>query len=316
MLRIADGNRRRHGFTLVELLVVIAIIGLLIALLLPAVNAAREAARRTSCVNKEKQIGLAILNYETTFGRFPPGRMGCDDTGDIMKHRVCPPGLPADQKTGASGFVAILPQLEEQPLYDQLDVGNGGLWNRNVDDLYWYQDSSKCQGIKQRLDVFVCPSDPSHAISSVYLPVKAATASYAFVQGTLGPDSPVHLTKFENDGMFLYVVARKTLHVRDGLSLTTMLGEVVLSDTWESSNTWTYALANADCLRSTRNPLNTWPGDGVVRERQNGAFGSEHPGGAVFCFADGHVKFTTDEVDQDVYQAQSTITGKEVLSRE
>ena len=237
MLRIVSGNRRQHGFTLVELLVVIAIIGVLVALLLPAINAAREAARRTSCVNKQKQIGLAILNYETTFGRFPPGRIGCDDTGDMMHHRICPPGLPAEQKTGASGFVVILPQLEEQPLYDQLDVGNGGLWNRNVDDLYWYSnDTSKCQGIKQRLDVLVCPSDPSQAISSVYLPVKAATASYAFVHGTVGPDSPVQLTKYENNGMFLYVVARKATQVQDGLSLTTMLGEVVLSDTWESSS--------------------------------------------------------------------------------
>ncbi len=312
MLRLAEDNRRRRGFTLVELLVVIAIIGMLIALLLPAVNSAREAARRTTCVNKQRQIGLAILNYETTVGRFPAGRIGCDDTGDTMDHRICPPGLPAEKKTAASGFVTILPQLEEQPLYDQLNVDEGGLWNRNVDDLNWYQDKSKCQGIKQRIDIFVCPSDPSQVISSVYLPVKAATASYAFVQGTLGPDSPVHLTKYENDGMFLYVKARTANQVRDGLSSTTMIGEVVLSDTWESSNTWSYALANADCLRNTCNALNTWPGDGVVLERQNGAFGSEHPGGAVFCFADGHVKFTTNEIDMDVYRAQSTIRGNEI----
>ena len=86
-----------------------------------------------------------------------------------------------------------------------------------------------------------------------------------------------------------------------------MVGEVVLADVWESSNTWSYALVNADCMRSTRNPLNTQPGSGIVRERQNGAFGSQHPGGANFCYADGHVQFVTDSIDTDVYRALSTI---------
>ena len=86
-----------------------------------------------------------------------------------------------------------------------------------------------------------------------------------------------------------------------------MMGEVALADTWESSNTWSYALVNADCLRSTRNPLNTRPGDGIVRERQNGAFGSEHPGGANFCYADGRIRFTEDTIGQTIYRSQSTI---------
>ena len=136
---------------------------------------------------------------------------------------------------------------------------------------------------------------------------EAATASYALVQGSLGPDSPLHVAKFENNGMFLYVVRRKPAQVTDGLSKTTMIGEVVLSDAWESSNTWSYALVNADCLRTTRNQLNTQPGAGVVLERQNGAFGSYHFGGANFCFADGHVQFVADSIEQRVYEAQSTI---------
>lgn len=300
-----------RGFTLVELLVVVAIIGILTALLLPAVNSARESARRTSCANNMRQIGLGIINYEATHNQYPPGRIGCDDTGDRRAIRQCPPGLSSDQKTAASGFVMVLPQLEETALYEQLDVQNGGLWNRNVDDLDWYQNRDKCKAIKQRLHLFVCPSDPSEEISSVYLPVRAATASYAFVQGSLGPDSPPHITKYQNDGMFLYVRSRKQKHIHDGVSHTAMIGEVVMSDVWESSNTWSYALANADCLRSTRNPLNTRPGDGVVLDRRNGAFGSAHINGAFFCYADGHTSFLNNDINPTVYRAASTINDSD-----
>ena len=302
-------GRQRTGFTLVELLAVIAIIGILIALLLPAINAARAAARRTSCANNMRQLGLGIINYESTHGAYPPGRIGCDDTGDQMTIRGCPRGLPADKKTAASGFILVLPQLEESALYNQLDVHHGGLWNRNVDDLEWYKNRSKCRAIKRRLDLFVCPSDTSEEISTVYLPVKAATASYAFVQGSLGPDSSPHKVKYENNGMFVYVNKTKQRHIRDGISKTSMIGEVILSDVWESSNTWSYALANADCLRTTRNPLNTRPGDGIVLERQNGAFGSQHAGGGIFCFADGHTVYIDDDIDLNAYQAASTISG-------
>lgn len=301
------------GFTLIELLVVIAITGVLIALLMPAVQAARESARRVTCDSHQRQIGLAIHLYQQSFGAFPPGRIGCDDTGDAMTIVVCPAGLTPEQKTGASGFISILPFIEQQPLYEQLAVGEGGVWNRNVDDLYWYADPGKCQGIKRRVALYSCPSDMAAPISEVYTPVLAATGSYALVQGSLGPDRPVHETKYENDGIFAYVRQRQPRHVTDGLSGTMMLGEVVLADVWESSNTWTYALANADCLRSTTNRLNTQPGAGITLERQNGAFGSNHPGGAVFCFVDGHCSFISDAVDLQLYQAQSTIRGGEPI---
>lgn len=300
------------AFTLVELLVVIAIIGMLVGLLLPAVQSARESARRTTCANRLRQSGLAILQYQSSQSYFPPGRTGCDDTGDEMSISTCPPGLPPTQKTAASGFVEVLPYMEYQALYNDLDIEHGGLWNRNVDDLAWYRDKSKCKGIKQSIEELRCPSDSSRLLSDVYDPVTAATSSYALVQGTLGPDAPPHVTKFENDGLFVYVLRRSPAHVIDGLSRTSMLGEVVLADAWESSNTWSYALANADCLRTTRNPLNTQPGAGTVLERQNGAFGSSHPGGANFCYADGHIDFVEDSIELRIYQMQSTIRGKEV----
>ncbi len=303
-------NLRSMGaFTLVELLVAISILGALTALLLPAVQSAREAARRTTCAIQQKQVGLAILGFEGIHRSFPAGRIGCDDTGETTDISVCPPGLTPAKKSGASGFVEILPQLEQQALYDQIAVTKGGLWNRNVDDLDWYADPGKCQGIKESLSMLVCPSETSQALSEVYAPVIAATSSYAFVQGSRGPNVATTIAKFDNNGLFLYVLRRKSKQVVDGLSNTVMLGEVVLADTWESSNTWSYALVNADCMRSTANPLNTRPGAGTTVERQNGAFASRHPNGALFCYADGHVQFLTDEIDHAVYQAASTIDG-------
>ena len=308
--RLVFGMAR--AFTLVELLVVLAIIGVLIALLLPAVQAARESSRRVTCINRQKQISLAILNYEHTQSVFPPGRIGCDDTGDTHTILACPPGLSAEKKTGASGFVEILPQLEQQPLYDRIDVHEGGLWNRNVDDLAWYSDLAKCKGIKERLEIMVCPSEDAEPISNVYEPVKAATSSYAFVQGSLGPGSSLPVAKYENNGLFLYVTKRRAKQVTDGLSNTIMLGEVVFSDQWESSNTWSYALVHADCLRTTENALNTIPGAGTTIMRQNGAFASRHPGGANFSLADGSIQFLRDSVDTKIYRAISTIQGEEV----
>src|SRR6185436_5732753 len=96
-------NRSATGFTLVELLVVIAIIGILVALLLPAVQAAREAARRSQCTNNLKQITLAILNFESTHKQFPAATVGCDglSTGTCV-------GMPTEERSAASVFVLIL----------------------------------------------------------------------------------------------------------------------------------------------------------------------------------------------------------------
>jgi prepilin-type N-terminal cleavage/methylation domain-containing protein/prepilin-type processing-associated H-X9-DG protein len=305
-------SKTRRAYTLVELLVTIAIIAVLVGLMLPAVQAAREAARRTACTNHQKQVALALLDYEQTHRCLPAGRIGCDDTGDVMPVDVCPAGLAPEEKTAASGFVSILPGLEQQQLYDQLSVEVGGLWNRNVDDLDWYADMDKCKAIKQHLAVLRCPSDTAERLSDVYNPVIAATGSYALSQGSLGPYHPLDEVKFDNNGAFLYVRQRKLRQLTDGTSGTFLLGEVVLADTWESSNTWTYALVHADSLRTTANPLNTQPGAGTSYDRQNGAFGSEHPGGALFAFADGHVDFVSDAVAKDVYRAMSTIAGGEL----
>lgn len=307
---------RKIGFTLIELLVVIAIIGTLIAMLLPAVQSVRQAARQTNCQNNLRQIGIAILNYESARQEYPAGRIGCDDIGQQMSvSSDCSMQLTSAEKTGASGFVSILPNLEQTNLYSTLGVQDGGLWNRDVDDLDWWRSSiRKRQAILTHLPVYWCPSAAGDQVSDVYHPVIAATSSYAFCSGSLGPDNLVHVTKYKSDGAFHYRDRRSHADILDGHSNTFFVGEVVAPETYESSNVWTYAIANADCLRTTTNRLNTTPGDGITVELRNGAFASSHAGGGLFLYGDGHVEFINDQIDLATYRALSTINGSEVVN--
>ena len=307
--------RKRYGFTLVELLVVIAIIGIIVGMLLPAVQSVREAARRTSCQNNFRQIGLAISNYESARQELPPGRLGCDDMGEAMSVPECPPGLTSEEKNGASGFVVLLPFLDLANVEQLLDLDDGGLWNRDVDDLVWYMNfPNKREAITQELPVLWCPSENGERLSTVYQPIEGATSSYAFSNGSLGPNSSVFITKYNNNGAFGYTRPKSLTEVEDGLSNSFFVGEVTRPDVWESSNIWSYAIANADCLRTTDNPLNTRPGDGDVVMRRNGAFASSHPEGSLFLYGDGHVQFISNSVDQQLYQDLSTINGGEPIS--
>ncbi len=158
-------SRYLRGFTLVELLVVIAIIGVLVALLLPAIQAAREAARRTQCVNNMKQMGLAAANHESAKGYFPPGRLFPDwsENGVPKASNYTQYGSVQQNATTRTGFYAVhiwlLPYMEQTAVYNlinfkvgqvlQLTVG-GGVTPYNVN----YQAYANAQGI------FICPSDP------------------------------------------------------------------------------------------------------------------------------------------------------------
>jgi prepilin-type N-terminal cleavage/methylation domain-containing protein/prepilin-type processing-associated H-X9-DG protein len=158
-------NRCKRGFTLVELLVVIAIIGVLVSLLLPAVNAAREAARRTQCINNIRQMALAAVNYESANSVFPPGRITCDwEVGGNCRTAYTSYGSVAiNNPTTKTGFrsvhIWILPYMEAQAIYDLIDftrpigkqmtVGNGAQPINPSYDAF-----SKAEAM------FICPSDP------------------------------------------------------------------------------------------------------------------------------------------------------------
>lgn len=302
-------KQRTNGFTLVELLVVIAIIGILIAMLLPAVQAAREAARRMSCSNNLKQMGLALINYEDVHGSYPPGRMGCDGINDGS----CA-GLDNAQRQGTSGFVAILPFLELNNLYDQFgSFKQGAIWPSDNDNTTsgWYT-AQVAAAMLERPSVFVCPSDNAESIgpySSTY-----ATGSYAFCQGTVGPSlGTAGEMKYDNNGVFMYHTLYQSRDITDGLSHTIFVGEGSRGDKLESMNRWTIGLRHLDSIRSTENPINTPADQGIVHDDgnsfNNGAFRSEHPGGGMFVFGDGHVDFIAESIDQTMYNALATRNG-------
>lgn len=304
-------HRSHRAFTLVELLVVIAIIGILVALLLPAIQAAREAARRTECINNLKQIGIALHGYHDSLGRFPPGRMSCDGwTGGPCA------GKTWVQKPGTSGFVMLLPYLEEQGLYDLFGGFKlGAVYPVGAPGGTAWRTSEVDQAMKTRPDFYVCPSDVSERRRG-----NDATSSYAFNHGSRGPSYGMSQTQLKhgNTGLFNYLSAYAMFDVLDGTSNTLVVGEVLDAHTRESSNRWVVAGRHLDSLRSTENPLNTPPGTGpytlnAYGYRCNGAFGSEHPGGGNFLLCDGQVRFFDDSIDMYLYRALSTRSGAEAV---
>jgi len=295
-----------RSFTLIELLVVIAIIAILIALLLPAVQQAREAARRTQCKNNLKQIGLAFANYESTHKIYPPGRLGCDgiSTGPCN-------GNPNFTRVGLSAFVMLLPQLEATNLYNQFDK-NDIAWGTTTT---WM--AANKAAVETRPNFYVCPSDVSKA-SKLLNGLNCATGSYALVHGTMGPSNGISgEMKVSNTGAFNYKTPYAVRDFIDGLSSTIFVGEVQDAHADNSQNVWTVGSRHLDCLRTTENPINTPPGTGITTSPYgvplNGAFGSEHVGGAQFLFGDGHVSFLSENLSLVVYQALSTRANGEVV---
>lgn len=182
----------RKGFTLVELLVVIAIIGILVGLLLPAVQQIREAARRTQCLNNLKQIALASHNYESAFKRLPPGELGNSDPA------LTAPGFTLNSFTGC--LVYLLPYVEQQAMFDNISP----MRNLNVDTIYtaftswqipgyWYNvlgtgpdpATSTIQFYRPRVETFLCPSDDPYSNSAQTDPGPKGTGAVG-ITGTFG----------------------------------------------------------------------------------------------------------------------------------
>lgn len=306
--------RRKSGFTLVELLVVIAIIGILIALLLPAVQAAREAARRMQCSNNLKQVCLAMAGYEAAFGFYPPGRVGYDGSN--------PPNITPTpvEHVGTSGFVGLLPFLEQDSIFAMFDFTNApGPWGYDAKCAQYNHEA-----FGQRVSAFVCPSDTAAEFSADPIVgggyssggYPAAVGSYALCNGSHSPLEFYDL-KYNANGVFYYLSKHQVRDISDGLSKTFFVGEVLEGHTQSSSNIWSRGLRILDSLRTTCNPVNTPPGTGIAKDNYgypaNGAFGSNHPGGATFGFGDGHVQFIVDNIDLDVYHYLSTRAGSETF---
>src|SRR5262245_16814243 len=213
-----DRRLASRGFTLVELLVVIAIIGILVALLLPAIQAAREAARRSQCINNLKQIGIAITNYENNYKKYPPGRTGCDGYRGAECYIA---DVDWKYHSQASGFIFILPFLEEQILWDQIG------WNTPervwvYDHSAWKTNKAKIAGLAMRPQVYVCPSSdtlPVYDSPQFTAPnPPEATGTYAFVSGKNGPSFKDNAAaiKLHNTGVFNYLLLTKLKEITDG----------------------------------------------------------------------------------------------------
>ena len=314
MLRKAS---RKRGFTLIELLVVIAIIAILIALLLPAVQQAREAARRTQCKNNLKQIGLALHNYHDIYGTFPSGhvRWGASDPFRLW--------TGSNNREGWSWHVMILPQMDQAPLYNVLDPGRYRLdevcakLNPAVPD--------PVSVLQTRISAFICPSDTNDGIAHRQRHFNGGIGSEI---GKLGPNNNGNW----RPGLANYLGMRGTRNNaqrnaanQDCHGVFFHLGSVQFRDFFDgTSNTFMVGERDAFFCRAgswigVRNPhgngtrgIHYVHGHGriVINQsdpplRWNAGFGcaegfsSMHEGGVHFCMGDGSVRFVSENIEFD-----------------
>ena len=346
--RIGSCTRRRTGFTLVELLVVIAIIGILVGMLLPAVQMVREAARRTSCLNNLKQLTLACHNYDGAQSRFPSG------VGEI----TLTTGVASTES--GSWIVPLLPYLEQQNVADELRLTVTGSTDTQI--------VGACVFVSQTFTFtsngsgFQCPSSTqedgeandsvrlgstNHYVGSCGASVNTSTSAYdAFSPGTVvagasglgaigtnGLFSPARSRSF---GAAYYSSNRSTKFsdILDGTSTTFAIGESSRTENRQGflahRTGWTFG-AEAEILYFDGtpryipietfavksfglDPINTnrnYVGD--VQARNSHCFNSNHPGGALFSMADGSAKFFSEQTDTVVLRGMSSIAEREVI---
>ena len=300
----------KRAFTLIELLVVIAIIAVLIALLLPAVQQAREAARRTQCRNNLHQFGLALHNYHDAHSCFPPAAIQPDPAG-------CPGAATLDW----SGFVHILPYLDEAALYNACNFGIA--WNSSVNNTVR----------RQKLAQLLCPSYSGtvtgfHICGSGATSIYGAATSYCSVMGSMTPAQIGSWSSYWN-GVTTYSYCCRIRDIRDGTSNTFLMGESGNLRGSCYSKVWYNAYGNG-CNRTLVSlawPINhdlRWGEGGVTRPSSCNnyhmgccmSFGSPHEGGAFFLLADGQVRFLSENIDTTTYMALGTRAGNELIDDE
>lgn len=341
--------QKRSGFTLVELLVVIAIIGILIALLLPAVQAAREAARRSQCTNRMKQLGLALLSYHDTYNLFPFGvqgkvkpairdiYVGGTDTvqnsaGQSYTTNPAGPG-PVRQQQWTTFQFAIFPFLEEKAYYDlywewwRLGAGTAHTPFGNCFELNGYYDVATRrppQGtyFARIVPAFSCPSDP---LTSKTVHSQLGVGKYALTNyfGVMGSDNTMPLntcpgsTQTHDGNGVLYSLSEINIaQVTDGTSNTLAIGERGTTD-FTDYGWWGCGVGNCYTGEGD-NLVSTFPGVAYPTSTSDGnsrfIFWSNHPGGVNFLFVDGHVSFVPYGINYETVIAISTRNGGEPVS--
>ena len=289
--------RLRRAFTLVELLVVIAIIGILIALLLPAVQAAREAARRSQCSNNLKQIGIALHNYHDTFNTLPPGWL-------------TPDGMPGDSRYSWGWSALILPFIEQSALYDASQCGKINIHSAAA-------NATLLAILQTPIATYRCPSDVAPATNN-WLAIRSQRMTTSNYVGTHNSDYWDKDGDQTQGGIFIENRGTKFRDIKDGLSNTLMVGERKWSfrDVNDqelisaSAHAWGNVPGHADdwrwgyqvALGVYRMDLDGTDQTGKIYSSQvsmrgANAFSSEHPGGSQFCLADGSVRLIPETIN-------------------
>jgi len=304
MSNIVSRPRCIRGFTLIELLVVIAIIAVLIALLLPAVQQAREAARRTQCKNNLKQIGLALHNYHDVHRLFPPGWIAVDDAGFPSAH---------EGTSGVAWGTMILPFIEQKNVYE--------LFNPSLPLTH----PANAAFLRSQIPGYKCPSDPQPdyfvLVEEGDGPILAVLPIANYI-GCFGPESlddcelsPGNLPVMSDgtckgSGVFYHNSNVRIAAITDGTTNTLMIGERRTRKELEWYTSWPGMIAEGEeafqrVCGSADHPPN-------APEAHFDDFSSPHTGGAQFCLGDGSVRFISENIDNGVYQALATIQGGEV----
>ena len=333
---MAKSLSRNRGFTLIELLVVIAIIAILVALLLPAVQQAREAARRSTCKNNLKQIGIALHTYHDTFRVLPPGHHAHFTNwrqSNGASQRAGYPGIPTDTATNNKAnwtwSAHIWPMMEQGPAYDQLQVNS----LRAADSL---TNGANVTVMTTPMSAFLCPSDPNPGVTDGARDVEAAgstnkirTMVSNYVASNRGANNlNVRARKESANGLFFVDSKMRFRDIVDGTSNVIAVGERA----WEYQTTDANGVqrrvtpraglvgvirsssdGNSECqgcgysdalgvTGSGINHNNVLNGGGnFANGRVRGTYSSLHRGGAQFVLADGSVRFLSQNLNNTTF---------------